>query len=491
MKDLPAATESDPATDAVTTETGDGAEQRRTSLSHVEAPVAENGEQRSTMVPQGPEKPETKKRKGEQQLRCIAAKKAEKTESRVKKKRKKQRLRSERVIRRGENEKLYSGLKSQQAGLTNLTDMNSVQFSAVTVVYNAYLDGLIKRRNASKALEIFQRMERDRSKQILHGLEVVQRVRSKRCKPIICTYTAMINAFARDGLREKAEEIFEMLQEAGYEPDVYAYNALMEAYSEGENKKKKKDFKLLHGTEECLTCYISDYLLPLVKLEEVSPYKRKPPGQGTLGLFRFPHGAAKIFSLMNHMGCEPDRASYNIMVDAYGRAGLHEDAEAAFEEMMRLGIKPTMKSYMLLISAFSRTSNIQKCQFEKMEQVLEAMENGLYKADISTYNIFINAYGRGGFFEKMEEVFFSLAAKNMKPDVVTWTCRLGAYSRKNLYKKCLEIFEEMIDSGCHADGGTAKVLLNSFSNDDQIEQITTVVRTMHKTVRSSSVLLPW
>lgn len=24
------------------------------------------------------------------------------------------------------------------------------------------------------------------------------------------------------------------------------------------------------------------------------------------------------------MGCEPDRASYNIMVDAYGRAGLHE-----------------------------------------------------------------------------------------------------------------------------------------------------------------------
>ena len=27
---------------------------------------------------------------------------------------------------------------------------------------------------------------------------------------------------------------------------------------------------------------------------------------------------------MQHMGCEPDRASYNIMVDAYGRAGLHE-----------------------------------------------------------------------------------------------------------------------------------------------------------------------
>lgn len=55
-------------------------------------------------------------------------------------------------------------------------------------------------------------------------------MRTEKCKPNICTYTALINAFAREGLCEKAEEVFEQLQEAGYEPDVYAYNALMEAY---------------------------------------------------------------------------------------------------------------------------------------------------------------------------------------------------------------------------------------------------------------------
>lgn len=38
----------------------------------------------------------------------------------------------------------------------------------------------------------------------------------------------------------------------------------------------------------------------------------------------FPYGSSEIFSLMQHMGCEPDTASYNILVDAYGRAGLHE-----------------------------------------------------------------------------------------------------------------------------------------------------------------------
>lgn len=55
-------------------------------------------------------------------------------------------------------------------------------------------------------------------------------MRSHQFKPNICTYTALVNAFAREGLCQKAEEVFEQLQEDGLEPDVYVYNALMEAY---------------------------------------------------------------------------------------------------------------------------------------------------------------------------------------------------------------------------------------------------------------------
>ena len=63
------------------------------------------------------------------------------------------------------------------------------------------------------------------------ALKVFDEMRSQKCKPNICTYIALVNAFAREGLIEKAEEVFEQLQETGHEPDVYAYNALMEAYS--------------------------------------------------------------------------------------------------------------------------------------------------------------------------------------------------------------------------------------------------------------------
>lgn len=126
-------------------------------------------------------------------------------------------------------------------------------------------------------------------------------MRSHQCKPNICTYTALVNAFAREGLCQKAEEVFEQLQEDGLEPDVYVYNALMEAY------------------RWLVINLILVYYPPkkIIRNLNVTSLKSWDSRAG------YPYGAAEIFSLMQHMGCEPDRASYNIMVDAYGRAGLH------------------------------------------------------------------------------------------------------------------------------------------------------------------------
>lgn len=184
--------------------------------------------------------------------------------------------------------------------------------------------------------------------------------------------------------------------------------------------------------------------------------------------------------------------------------------------MKRLGIEPTMKSHMVLLSAYSKVGNVSKCEeivskihksglepdtfvlntmlnvygrmghFKKMEEVLEVMENKNrpYVPDISTYNILINMYGRAGYFEQMEKIFRLLPVKNLQRDVVTWTSRLGAYSRKKQYTKCLQIFEEMITDGCYPDGGTARVLLSACSTKEQVEQVSLVLRTMHKDTKT-------
>ncbi|CAD6251744.1 unnamed protein product [Miscanthus lutarioriparius] len=364
-----------------------------------------------------------------------------------------------------------------------ISEMQKNGLPPTATVYNAYLDGLLKARCSEKAVEVYQRMKKERcrtntetytlminvygkAKQPMSSLKVFNEMKTIGCKPNICTYTALVNAFAREGLCEKAEEVFEEMQQAGHEPDVYTYNALMEAYSRA-------------------------------------------------GL---PQGASEIFSLMEHMGCEPDRASYNILVDAYGRAGLHQEAEAAFQELKQQGMRPTMKSHMLLLSAHAKSGNVARCEevmaqlhksglrpdtfalnamlnaygragrLDDMERLLAAMERGGDDAgaapDTSTYNVLVNVYGRAGYLDLMEAAFRVLEARGLAADVVTWTSRIGAYARKKEYGRCLEIFEEMVDAGCYPDAGTAKVLLAACSDERQVEQVTAIVRSMHKDAKT-------
>ena len=48
----------------------------------------------------------------------------------------------------------------------------------------------------------------------------------------------------------------------------------------------------------------------------------------------------------------------------------------------------------------------------------------------------------------------------------------------------------MIDAGCYPDGGTAnKVLLAACSNENQTKQVTTVIRTLHKDVKTVLTLV--
>jgi myo-inositol-1(or 4)-monophosphatase len=202
---------------------------------------------------------------------------------------------------------------------------------------------------------------------------------------------------------------------------------------------------------------------------------------------------------------------------------VRSEAEAAFQELKQQGMRPTMKSHMLLLSAHAKSGNVPRCEevmaqlhksglrpdtfalnamlnaygragrLDDMERLLAAMERGGDDAgaggatvapDTSTYNVLVNVYGRAGYLDRMEAAFRALAARGLAADVVTWTSRIGAYARKKEYGRCLEIFEEMVDAGCYPDAGTAKVLLAACSDERQVEQVTAIVRSMHKDAKT-------
>ncbi|KAM3005714.1 hypothetical protein FF2_035817 [Malus domestica] len=102
------------------------------------------------------------------------------------------------------------------------------------------------------------------------------------------------------------------------------------------------------------------------------------------------------------------------MVDAYGRAGLHEDAQATFEEMKRLGITPTEKSHMLLLSAYSKAGNVAKC-----EDIANQIQVSGLELDTFVINSILNLYGRLGQLEKMEEVMTAMEKGPSAADIST------------------------------------------------------------------------
>ena len=200
---------------------------------------------------------------------------------------------------------------------------------------------------------------------------------------------------------------------------------------------------------------------------------------------------------------------------------VRSEAEAAFQELKQQGMRPTMKSHMLLLSAHAKSGNVARCEevmaqlhksglrpdtfalnamlnaygragrLDDMERLLAAMERGGDDAgaapDTSTYNVLVNVYGRAGYLDLMEAAFRALEARGLAADVVTWTSRIGAYARKKEYGRCLEIFEEMVDARCYPDAGTAKVravLLAACSDERQVEQVTAIVRSMHKDAKT-------
>ncbi|GKE46185.1 pentatricopeptide repeat-containing protein, partial [Tanacetum coccineum] len=118
---------------------------------------------------------------------------------------------------------------------------------------------------------------------------------------------------------EKAEEIFKKLQETGIEPAVYAYNALMEAYM---SFLKVSSYVFLLYVKDDYYIYKDNQILFFNDTSLQLSIKNLLLFSNSRACFLY--GGAEIFSLMRHMGCESDRASFNIMVEAYGRSGLHE-----------------------------------------------------------------------------------------------------------------------------------------------------------------------
>ncbi|XP_057479768.1 pentatricopeptide repeat-containing protein At5g48730, chloroplastic isoform X2 [Actinidia eriantha] len=229
------------------------------------------------------------------------------------------------------------------------------------------------------------------------------------------SFTALLSAYSRSGLFDKAFSLLELMKNSpDCKPDVYTYSILIKS---------------------CLQFFAFDKVDGL--LSDMASQGIKP-STITYNTLIDAYGKAKKFAKMEstivemlHEGqCEPDAWTMNSTLRAFGSSGQIETMEKCYEKFQSAGIQPNIKTFNILLDSYGKTGN-----YEKMSAVMEYMQKYHFSWTLVTYNIVIDAFGRAGDLKQMEFLFRLMQSERIKPNCVTLCSLVKAYGEAGKAEK--------------------------------------------------------
>ncbi|CAH9107982.1 unnamed protein product [Cuscuta europaea] len=263
-------------------------------------------------------------------------------------------------------------------------------------------------------------------------------------KPNAGVYIKLIVMLGKCKQPEKAQSLFQMMIDEGCAVNQEAYTALLSAYSR--TALFNDAFSLLEemkNTPNCqpdvftYTVLIKSYLQVYdfgkvrVLLSEMEIEGIKP-NTVTYNILIDAYGKAKRFTemesvlveMLQRRDCSPDEWTMNSSLRAYGGSGQIEMMESCYEKFQCAGIEPTIKTFNILLDSYGKTGN-----YDKMSAVMEYMQKYHFSWTRVTYNIIIDAFGKAGDLKQMEYVFRLMQSERIKPDRVTLCSLVRAYGQ--------------------------------------------------------------
>jgi len=342
-------------------------------------------------------------------------------------------------------------------------------------------------------------------------------------QPDIRSYTIAIAACAGtigsgDAL-QKAFDLFSEMGQAGINPDIDAYNALLKCYAK---KDKTKD--------------AVDWMLESMRHDSVAP-----DGFSYAALMQCRvangdvDGAIACLGDMTDFSVRPDRFCWNLCIDACTQVGRMRDAEKLLERLRQDGEKPDETTFASLITGFAKNglkeeaiATIDKMEAEPLqpsavhfaaamhacsnardlagaESLLDRMEtaqvapdivvlNELVHASVAsgrldramemfarirefglvpsvvTMNILISSHAKSGDIEGAEKLLGVMRNEGLEPDVRTYTAVIDGCAQKGLLRQAEEWLAKMIEAGCVPNSHTLTVLVKAYADFGDLER---------------------
>ncbi|XP_050378764.1 pentatricopeptide repeat-containing protein At5g48730, chloroplastic isoform X1 [Argentina anserina] len=351
-------------------------------------------------------------------------------------------------------------------------------------VYNKLIVMLGKCKQPEKAEELFHAM-------IDEGCEVSRE-----------SYTALISAYGRSGLFNKAFSLLEEMKNTpDCQPDVHTYSILIKS---------------------CLQVFAYDKVQALLSDMEIQHIRPNTITYNTLidayGKFKkFAEMELTLVAMLSQQDCEPDVWTMNSVVRAFGSSGQIETMEKCFERFHSAGIQPNIMTFNILLDSYGKSED-----YKKMSAVMEYMQKYHYSWTIVTYNVVIDAFGRAGDLTQMEYLFRLMQSERIKPSCVTlcslvraygiagkpekissvlrfvensdvkldavfFNCLVDAYGRLGCFTEMKGVLDIMEEKGCSPDKITYRTMIKAYS----FNKMTGHVKELHELMQSAGNQMSW
>ncbi|CAN0911148.1 Pentatricopeptide repeat-containing protein At2g18940, chloroplastic [Linum grandiflorum] len=235
-------------------------------------------------------------------------------------------------------------------------------------------------------------------------------------------YTTILHSYSRAGKYEKAIDLFEWMRDSNLNPNLVAYNVMLDAY-------------------------------------------------GKMG-----GSWSRILELLDEIrsvGLEYDEFTCSTVISACGREGLLAEASSFFAGLKSSGYVPGTVTYNALLQVFSKAG-----LYLEALSILEEMEENNCVADAVTYNEVVAAHVRAGFVEEGAAFLDTMILKGVMPDAVTYTTVINAYGKAGEIEKAIRLFDQMKKWGCVPVACTYNAIFMMLGNKSKLDEMLNLLADM-------------
>ncbi|OMO95801.1 hypothetical protein COLO4_15672 [Corchorus olitorius] len=272
-------------------------------------------------------------------------------------------------------------------------------------------------------------------------------------RPNPAIYMKLIVMLGKCKQPEKAHDLFQAMIDEGCAVNHEAYTALLSAYSR--SGLFDKAFLLLEEMKRTPNCHpdVQTYSILIKSCLQVSAFDK--------------------VQMLREKDCEPDVWTMNSTMRAFGSSGQIETMEKCYEKFQSAGIQPNIKTFNILLDSYGKTGN-----YEKMSAVMEYMQKYHYSWTIVTYNVVIDAFGRAGDLKQMEYLFRLMRSERIKPSCVTLCSLVRAYGQAGKAEKIAGVLRFIENSDVTLDTVFFNCLVDAYGRMGHFAEMKGVLEMM-------------